>query len=300
MILNQTLMQQRIIYLKLVLTMTIWGGAFTIGRMVAQTVSPFSAGFGRFAIASLFLLLLITFRGEKLPRLNLRQGLLVFCLGFSGILVYNLCFFLGLRDISASRAALIIALNPVCITLASRIFFQEKLTYLKLLGIAISLFGAVIIITKGNLSTLVSQGIGGGELAILGCVLSWTAYSLLGKLAMQELSTLATTTYGIWVGTVLLLPFTIWEQHNRLSELNLATVLGFIYLGILATVVAFNWYYEGIQTIGAAKAAVFINLVPVFGLLFGIIILQESLSTAILLGGGLVIFGVSLVNRKNA
>ena len=293
-------MQQRIIYLKLVLTMAIWGGAFTIGRVVAQTVSPFSAGFGRFAVASLFLWLLITLKGEKLARLNLRQGLLVFSLGLSGILIYNLCFFLGLQDIAASRAGLIIALNPVCITLASRIFLREKLTSWKLVGIAISLFGAAIIITEGNIRTIVSQGIGRGELAILGCVLSWTAYSLLGKLAMQELTALTTTTYGIWSGTVLLLPFAIWEQHQGLSQLNLFTALSFIYLGILATVVAFNWYYEGIQTIGAGKAAVFINLVPMFAILFGVIFLQESLTLAILLGGGLVILGVSLVNRQNS
>ena len=293
-------MQPRIIYLKLVLTMAIWGGAFTIGRVVAQTISPFSAGFGRFAIASIFLWLLIVLRQEKLPRLNLRQGLLVFCLGLSGILVYNLFFFLGLRDISASRAGLIIALNPVSITLVSRIFLKERLAAFKLLGIAISLSGAAIIITEGNVSTLVSQGIGRGELAILGCVLSWTVYSLVGKLVMQELSTLATTTYGIWIGTVLLLPFTIWEQHNRLSQLNLSTFFGLAYLGILATVMAFNWYYEGIKTIGAGKAAIFINLVPMFAIIFSALFLREFPRAIVLLGGSLVIIGVSLVNRENA
>ena len=292
-------MQQRIIF-KLVLTMAIWGGAFTIGRVVAQTVSPFSAGFGRFAIASLFLLLLIVLRKEKLPRLNLRQGLLVFCLGLSGILVYNLFFFLGLRDISASRAGLIIALNPVSIALASRIFLKERLTAFKLLGIAISLLGAAIIITEGNISTLVSQGIGRGELAILGCVFSWTVYSLVGKLAMQELTTLATTTYSIWIGTVLLLPFTIWEQHDRISQINWFTVFGLAYLGILATVMAFNWYYEGIKTIGAGKAAIFINLVPMFAIIFSAFFLQEFPRAIVLLGGSLVILGVSLVNRENA
>ena len=292
-------MQQKIIYLKLILTMAIWGGAFTIGRVVAQTVSPFSGGFGRFAIASVFLWLLIAVRSKKLPQLNLRQGSLVACLGLSGILAYNLFFFLGLQDISASRAGLIIALNPVCITLASRIFLQEQLTCLKLLGIVISLLGAALIITEGQIGTLVSGGIGKGELAMLGCVLSWTAYSLLGKLVMKELSTLATTTYAIWIGTVLLLPFTIWEQNQQLSQINVPTVLGLAYLGILATVIAFNWYYEGIRTIGAGQAAIFINLVPMFAIIFGIVFLQESLSAVILLGGGLVILGVSLVNRQN-
>ena len=56
------------------------------------------------------------------------------------------------------------------------------------------------------------------------------------------------------------------------------TGLGLAYLGILATVIAFNWYYEGIQEIGAAKAAIFINLVPMFAIIFGTIFLQESLS----------------------
>ena len=86
-------MQQRIIYLKLILTMAIWGGTFVIGRVIAQTLSPFTAGFGRFAVASIFLWLLTTFKGEKLTKLNLRQVLLVICLGLSGVLAYNFFFF---------------------------------------------------------------------------------------------------------------------------------------------------------------------------------------------------------------
>ncbi|MEL6501676.1 MAG: DMT family transporter [Cyanobacteria bacterium J06623_1] len=290
----------KMIYLKLVLTMAIWGGAFVIGRVVAQNMSPFTAGLGRFAVASIFLWLLSLLNQEKLPRLNLRQACLVICLGFSGILAYNLFFFLGLKHISASRAGLIIALNPVGITLASSIFFREKLTYLKLIGAATSLLGAGLIITEGNLREIFAQGIGFGELAMLGCVISWVIYSLIGKSAMRELSVLATTTYGIWVGTVLLLPFAIWEQNNRLPQIDMPTGLGLAYLGILATVVAFNWYYEGIKTIGASKASIFINLVPMFTIAFGTIFLEESLTAISFLGGGLVILGVSLVNRQNA
>ena len=291
--------KSRIIYVKLILTMAIWGGTFVIGRIIAQTMSPFTAGFGRFATASIFLGFLISYRKDKLPRLNYRQVSLVICLGLSGVLAYNLFFFLGLKDISASRAGLIIALNPICITIASRIFFQEKLTYLKIIGVAISLSGAILIITEGNINSLTIEGIGRGELSILGCVASWVVYSLVGKLAMQELSALATTTYAVWIGTVLLLPFAIVEQ-NRFPQIDLLTGLGLAYLGILATVVAFNWYYEGIKEIGAAKAAIFINLVPMFAIIFGTIFLEESLSSIAFFGGGLVILGVSLVNRQNA
>jgi drug/metabolite transporter (DMT)-like permease len=277
--------------------MAIWGGTFVIGRIIAQNISPFTAGFGRFATASIFLWFLIKFRKEKLPKLDRRQTFLVICLGFSGILAYNLFFFLGLKNISASRAGLIIASNPICITLASSIFFREKLTYLKLLGVVTSLLGAVLIITEGNFSNLASQGIGRGELFILGCVISWVVYSLLGKIAMGELSALATSTYAIWIGTVFLLPFAIWEQDNRLPQIDLLTGLGLAYLGVLATVIAFNWYYEGIKSIGTAKAAIFINLVPMFAIIFGTVFLQESLSAIAFFGGGLIILGVTLVNR---
>ena len=276
-------MQQKIIYLKLILTMAIWGGTFVVGRAIAPNISPFTAGFGRFVIASIFIWLLIKYRQDRLEKLNKQQILLVVCLGLSGVLAYNLFFFLGLKDISASRAGLIIALNPICITIASSIFFGEKLTYLKSVGVVISLMGAVLIITEGNFSTL-SQEIAKGELFILGCVASWVVYSLVGKLAMRDLSALTTTAYGIWIGTILLLPFAIWEQNNRLPRINLMTGLGLAYLGILATTLAFNWYYEGINTIGAAKAAIFINLVPLFAIVFGTIFLQESLSATAFVG----------------
>lgn len=157
-----------------------------------------------------------------------------------------------------------------------------------------------MIITDGQIGDLLSGGIGRGELFILGCVASWVVYSLVGKLAMRELSASVTTTYGIWLGTVLLLPFAIWEQNNRFPPLDLVTGLGLAYLGILATVIAFNWYYEGIKTIGAARTAIFINLVPVFAIFFGTIFLDESLTAIAFVGGGLVILGVSLVNRQHA
>ena len=91
----------------------------------------------------------------------------------------------------------------------------------------------------------------------------------------------------------------IWEQNNRFPSIDLITGLGLAYLGILATVVAFSWYYQEINTIGAAKAAIFINLVPMFAIVFGTVFLQESLSAIAFFGGGLVILGVSLVNRQN-
>ena len=287
-----------LVYLKLVLTMAIWGGTFIAGRTIAQTMSPFSASFCRFAVASLCLLFFVRHQPTRLPKLKFQQIPILILLGLSGVFVYNVFFFLGLQTISASRAGLIIALNPVAIALGSKLLFGEKLTPLKLIGIIISLLGVALIITDGNLNTLLSEGVGKGELFILGCVGSWGVYSLAGKQAMKQLSSLAATTYAIWVGAIALLPLAIWEQSQELSSTNLLTWLSLLYLGVLGTVVAFNWYYEGIQTIGAAKASIFINLVPIFAVIFGVIFLQESVTSILMVGGSLVIAGVFLVNYK--
>lgn len=286
-----------IIYLQLILTMVVWGGTFVAGKIVAQNLSPFVAAFGRFAIASLCLWPLNIVQKNRLERLNYRQTFLLALLGLSGVLAYNTFFFLGLKDIAASRAGLIIALNPVSIALGSSFFWREKLSYLKILGIFIALTGAVLVITKGDLQTAIAQGIGRGELYILGCVVSWVVYSLVGKLAMQQLSVVTTTSYAIWLGTLFLLPLAIWEQQNHLPNINWLTGLCLMYLGILGTVIAFNWYYIGIKILGAAKAGIFINLVPVFAAIFGFIFLQESFTPILFIGGGCVLVGVSLVNQ---
>jgi drug/metabolite transporter (DMT)-like permease len=270
-----------IIYLQLILTMVVWGGTFVAGKIVAQNLSPFVAAFGRFAIASLCLWLMNIVQKNRLERLNYRQIFLLTLLGLSGVLAYNVFFFLGLKDIAASRAGLIIALNPVTIALGSSLFWREKLSYLKILGIFIALTGAVLVITKGDLQTAIAQGIGRGELYILGCVVSWVV----------------TTSYAIWLGTLFLLPLAIWEQQNHLPNINWLTGLCLMYLGILGTVIAFNWYYVGIKILGAAKAGIFINLVPVFAAIFGFIFLQESFTPILFVGGGCVLAGVSLVNQ---
>lgn len=287
------------IYLKLVLTMVIWGGTFIAGRVVVQTVPPFAAAFCRFAIASLCLLLLtLQFEG-KLPRLNRRQLLAIVLLGMSGVFAYNAFFFLGLQTTPASRAALIIALNPVAIALGSALFNRESLPPLKILGISLSLVGAAVVIAGGNPLDLLTGGINLGDGFLLGCVLSWSTYTLVGKRVMATLSPFAATTYACIVGAIaLFIPATFqgllqqWQSYSPLAWLGLA------YLGCLGTALGFNWYYEGLQAIGSARAGIFINLVPVAAVFLAALLLQEPLSPALVLGGSLVILGVYCTNAR--
>ncbi len=286
------------VYLKLFGMAVFWGGTFIAGKLAARHVGPYAAAFLRFAIASVFLLLAAWKIEGRLPTIRRRQVLPVFLLGLTGVLAYNVFFFKGLKLIEASRAAIIIANNPIGIALFSALIFRERLTPLRLTGILVSISGAVLVITRGSLSALSGGTAGWGELFILGCVASWVTFSLLGKALLSEMTPLTSVLYASLSGTLCLaLPawqegiLTVWPEYSPIDWLCL------FYLGFFGTVLGFVWYYQGIQRIGAMKAGVFINFVPVSAIVFSFFILDEPLTASLLAGTILVLTGVYLTNR---
>ncbi len=286
------------IYLKLLLTAIFWGGTFVAGRLVAQNLGPYSIAFLRFTIASI-LLLVLTWRIEgKIPKLKKSQILPVILLGIIGIFFYNVMFFKALKIIEASRAALIIATCPIFITVCSAIFLKEKINLVKGLGIAISVCGAIIVISKGNLRSIFEGGLGPGEFYIFCCVLSWVTYSIIGKTVMKSLSPLASVSYSCVIGAIALLVPAFLEglAQNIISQTALDW-LCISYLGIFGTVIGFVWYYQGVERIGPTKAGLFINFVPISAILCAFFILKEPITLSLMTGAVLVISGVYLTNR---
>ena len=285
-------------YLKLLGTALFWGGTYSAGRIVVQHVGPYSASFFRFAIASV-LLVCITWRQEGgLPRLKGNQLLPVVVLGLTGVFAYNAFFLNGLRLVEAGRASMIVANNPIFIALFSAWLFQERLTPVKLLGILVSIVGALVVISRGRLSVLAQGGIGRGEWLILGCVASWVVYSLVGKILMRDLKPLPSVMYSVLVGTAALaLPALGEGVATRFLAFSLKEWLCLAYLGIFGTVFGFVWFYEGIQRIGATRAGLFINFVPVSAVTIAYFTLGEALSPSLLAGAVLVTVGVYLTNR---
>lgn len=300
----QSLIQKKIhknslpfIYTKLFLTAVFWGGTFIAGRIVAKDVGPFSAAFLRFAIASIFLLF-ITLRIEgKLPIIKRGQIIPVILLGMTGVFAYNVFFFKGLKIIEAGRASLIIANNPIFITLFASYFFKEKLRPVKIAGIFISVIGAIIVITKGNLTEILNGNIGWGEFFIFCCVLTWAAYSLIGKAIMIDLSPLVSVFHSAIVGAVALFVPAYFEGIVRdMAYYSAAQWLAIFYLGFFGTVLGFVWYYQGIKIIGPMKASQFINFVPISAVLLAFFVLGEPITLSLLVGAIFVISGVYLTN----
>ena len=288
-----------IIYIKLFLTAILWGGTFVAARVVAQDVGPFSASFLRFAVASLFLIPFIKHFEGRMPFLKKTQIIPVILLGMTGVFAYNYLFFSGLKTITASRASLIIATNPVLIALFAALFFREQLKTINVAGILLCASGAIIVISKGNLSLIFSGGLGTGELYILGCVVSWVAYSLIGKVAMKDMTPMAAVTYSCIIGTfALFFPACYEGVTHDFIQYTAADWLGIFYLGFFGSVLGFTWYYQGINTIGASRAVVFINIVPISAVVLAFFLLDEKFDWSLVAGAVMVISGAYLTNKK--
>jgi len=283
--------------LKLIVTMIFWGGTFIAGRVIGRTLDPFCAAFLRFLIASIFLLLL-TWRYERhFPVLRKHEWLPVVLLGLTGIFLYNVLFFGGLKTVQAGRAAVIIAANPVFISLLSGLFFKEKLRFFQWAGILISVMGAVVVITRGQWRNLFDQGIQAGDWMIVGCVVCWVLYSIIGKRVMNGLSPRVTVLYSVLIGTAALaFPAFFRGLPAKAAAMGALQWAGLFYLGFFGTVLGFVWYYEGVQKIGPSLAGQYISFVPVSAVILGALLLGETVTVSLITGGLLVIGGVIIVN----
>ena len=286
-----------ITYLTLILTTFFWGGTFISGRMLADALPPASSSFLRFAIGSTCLFCMILFTEHKLPKPRLSQYFPLFLLGLTGIFGYNIFFFTGMKYITAGRASLFIAFTPLTITILAALFTRERLNIKQFGGILVSLAGALLVVSNGQPRILFEGGFGPGEKALMGCVLCWAVYSIVGRSIMNTLSPLATACYSSIIGTLLLaIPAFKENLSDSLFTISSTDWLNLSYLGIFGTAIAFSLYNNGIKKIGAARSGIFVNLVPVFALLLSSLLLHETFQPMVLAGGFFILCGVTATN----
>lgn len=290
-------------YIKLVCCAFFWGGTFIAGRIAVQVIPPLTVATGRFIIASL-LLLIIAYRVEGgLPRLSFKQVWVTLILGLTGIAIYNFFFFGALERMPAGKTALLVALSPIMTAVTVALILKEKLGPYRWGGIALALIGTLTIVTKGeilNATQSLVESFGLGELLMFGALVSWVGYTVFSRFALKGLTPIAATTYATLWGTLVLGLAALSEldalSADMLTWNNFFTVF---YLGAFGSAIAFIWYNEGVKMIGPARTVVFTNLVPVFGLLLSYLILDEPVYLSMVIGGAIVIAGVTLTNQAN-
>src|SRR4029079_2596945 len=159
---------------------------FIAGRIVSAQMSAPVAALGRFVIATATLLLLVLILEHGLPRLSWRKWLQFTLLRALGVATYALLFMYSLETVTASWRALVMALIPAATLVGGAMFLHEPLTRPRVLGIALALIGVAVDLGDGNPLRMFTGPVGIGEIAMFGCVLAWSAYTLLGKRVLGE------------------------------------------------------------------------------------------------------------------
>ncbi|HIQ07459.1 MAG TPA: DMT family transporter [Thiotrichaceae bacterium] len=293
--------QTKLVPLMMVTVALIWGGCFIAGRHLATEVAPALTAFLRFFIACIVLYFFSQPTKQQMQIIIKEQlWIRILLMGLSGVFLYNICFFYGFQDISASRGSLIVALNPAIIGLASFLFLKENLGYIRWLGIAISLVGVtIIILSKDPQALSMNAEAWKGDLLLLCCVASWAIYSLVAKPVITAIGATSAVLYSLIVGTLFLGLFALISQDltlDNIQNIGLKEWSILFFLGGLGSSLAFVLYYMSINIIGATMAGVYIALVPIFGVTLGALLLNEEITLAIIIGGSAATFGVILSN----
>jgi drug/metabolite transporter (DMT)-like permease len=217
-----------------------------------------------------------------------------------GISFFNAGLYLAAQSTTALNIVMLQSAVPVLIVVASFILFRDAVTPRQACGIAISLTGALTLISHGDIGVLTHFELNSGDLWMLAAGVSYAVYTamLRKRPPVHGLSFLFAT---FAIGAALLLPFYVAESlHARPMPLNWHAFLAVGYVAVFASVVAYFCFNRTVELLGANAAGLTVHLVPLFGTLLAVALLGESLHIYHALGIGLIATGILLATRKPA
>ena len=283
------------IHFKLLLATMFWGATPTIGRVLASYEAPFIVVFGRFVVAAICLLFLMQLgrHFKKVPK-SLWWKFLI--LGITGILLHNGLLYEGLESVTASHASILLALIAIQVTILDAVVSRKLPSVVTMVGVFLGFIGVVYVITDGNLYLLREIVFRRGEVLVFCSGLSWAIYSVVGKDLLRRYPPILVTTYAALVGLIFLFPFAVADTVKTVAIYSDAKSLGLIFfLGSFGSALAFVWYYQAVSQIGVISTSLYVNFVPIFGVLSAHIFLNEPLVNSLFVGGVIVFIGLMIV-----
>ena len=290
------------VHLRMIGMSALWGASWPWGRVVAQAMPPVAAASLRFLIASVALLLWMSWSGrlKTLHTLGSRQWLGLLNASAFGVFGYSIFFLLSLKLVPAGKAAMVVALNPVLILILASLLFHEPVNKKMGLGVVMAVSGALYALSTGSISSLIPGQNGIGEWLLLGCALCWVSYTLIGRTVLTSVDSLTATSMTTLIGALLLsicsLSIEGISAWSGLIDAPAQAWHSIVALALGSTALAFAWYMHGVKILGATSAGAYLALVPLFGVLFSSLWLKEVLSPSLVSGGLLAISGMFLMS----
>lgn len=287
-------------YVLLTLASLFWAGNFVVARGVHDHVPPFGLAFWRWTFASLVVLgLAWPHIRRDWPVMRAHAPLLVL-LGLLGVSVYNALAYLGLQTTTAINGLLVQSTMPIAVIVMAYLLFRDRIVAPQALGVLISFLGAVVVIAKGSVETLVALGFTIGDIWILCAVAAYGAYTALLRKAprLHPMSFLFAT---FAVGAASLIPAYLWESHAvRAMPFDGVAAGAIAYVALVPSILSYLFYNRAVGMVGPARAGAFFHLIPAFGIVLSMAFLGEDLLMAHVAGMALIVVGITLAARRHA
>jgi drug/metabolite transporter (DMT)-like permease len=285
-------MPVNLVYLLVTTSAFFWGANFVLAAPVLADLSPLWAAALRFLLGSALMLALAWRQGDDLIGRARRHAGAYLLLGLVGIVGFNVLFFRAMESTSADNGALIMATNPLLTTLLAAVLLGERATARHLAALPVALVGVAVVIAHGDLGGLARLQVATGDWLMLAANLTWALFNVFTRRFMPPGSPVANTALMMSVGAAVLLGLAlVWGGPVAVPGPHAALALALIAVG--GTVLAYLFWGIGIQRLGAGRAALFLNLVPVFAMLVGGALGQPP-TPAQIAGGLIVLAGVTL------
>ncbi len=272
-----------------------WAGNTVAGRMSTGEISPMVVVFLRWFIISIFLIL---FLNKKLIlSFNLISGKLVWlCLmGSLGLTGFNALFYIAAQNTTAINLGIIQGIMPAIILVGSVIMFKEAVNFTKVAGLIIAFFGVLVVVSQGDYERVILLSFNYGDLVMLCACFFYSGFTL-GLKNKPVIDPIVLMTYFSLSALLFSIPLIITEYYLGLIQVPATSTawLTILYIAFVPSFLAQIFFIRGVELVGASKAGLFINFLPIFAAILGVILLGEKLFVYHLISLFIVLLGVYL------
>ena len=286
-------------YLEAGFAAIVWGASFIATKIVLADISPITIVWLRFAMGIIVLGVAVALR-RQFAWLNRNEWGYFALLGFLGITFHQWLQSNGLKTSEASTMAWIVATTPVFMALLGWLILKEKLSGIKILGIGLAFIGVLLVVSHGNIASISIGKFGApGDKLILISSLNWAVFSALSRRGLKTYSASLMIFYVMLLGWIFTsIVFIGGRNYTEIPALSFDGWLGVIFLGIFCSGLAYIAWYDALQALSTANTGVFLYIEPLIAMVVAFFILGEPITVASVFGGGVILFGVWLVNRN--
>jgi len=287
--------------LEALFTVTVWGASFVATKISLRYTRPDVVVWLRFTMGVIILGIAILI-GRKFILPEKRDWTYFALLGFLGITFHQWLQSTGLVTAQATTTGWIVASIPIFMALLGWLVFKERLIWLQIMGILLSVFGVLLVVTRGDLSLLIVGKIGTlGDFLVLVSAPNWAIFSILSRRGLLKYSAVLMMFYVMafgWLFSSIL--FFAQGGLNQIGSIPWDGWIAIAFLGVFCSGLAYIFWYDALQALPVAQTGAFLYLEPVVTVIVAALLLGEQISIASLLGGVLILVGVWMVNKKNS